>query len=52
MKSLKSFSVFNRWGKLVFYSTTMAKAGMENIKELDQDAGVYVWILEFYDKFE
>jgi gliding motility-associated-like protein len=47
MKSLKSFSVFNRWGNLVFYSTKEGEGWDGKSRGLTQDAGVYVWILEF-----
>ncbi len=49
MKSLKSFSVFNRWGNLVFYTTTQGKGwdGKQNGQMLN--TGVFVWILEFYN---
>lgn len=49
MKGLKSFSVFNRWGNLVFYTTTYGKTWNGKFQGVDQDPGVYVWILEFYD---
>jgi gliding motility-associated-like protein len=49
MKGLKSFSVFNRWGNLVFYTTTYNKKWDGKSQGVDQTAGVYVWILEFYD---
>lgn len=48
-KSLKSFSVFNRWGSLVFYSTKYGEGWNGKYKGINQDAGVYVWILEFTD---
>lgn len=49
MKSLKSFSVFNRWGNLVFYTTREGEAwdGKYNGENLDN--GVYIWMLEFYN---
>lgn len=49
MKSLKNFSVFNRWGNLVFYSSTYAEGWDGKYKGTAQDAGVYVWVLEFID---
>ncbi|MEO7983361.1 MAG: PKD domain-containing protein [Bacteroidota bacterium] len=49
MKSLKSFSVFNRWGNRVFYSTTEGEGWNGKYNNLDQAAGVYIWILEFID---
>ena len=49
MKGLKSFSVFNRWGNLIFYTTTYGKKWDGKFQGVDQNPGVYVWILEFYD---
>jgi gliding motility-associated-like protein len=49
MKGLKSFSVFNRWGNLVFYTTTYNKKWDGKFQGVDQNPGVYVWILEFFD---
>jgi gliding motility-associated-like protein len=49
MKSLKSFSVFNRWGNLVFYSTKYGEGWNGKYKGTNQDAGVFVWVLEFID---
>jgi gliding motility-associated-like protein len=49
MKSLKSFSVFNRWGNLVFFSKKEGEAWNGKSNGVNQDNGVYVWILEFYD---
>lgn len=48
MKSLKSFSVFNRWGNLVFLSKREGEAWNGKSNGVNQDNGVYVWILEFY----
>jgi gliding motility-associated-like protein len=49
MKSLKSFSIFNRWGNLVFFTTTYGQGWDGKYKGVAQDAGVYVWILEYID---
>jgi len=40
---------FNRWGNLVFYSTKYGEGWNGKYKGTDQDAGVFVWILEFID---
>ena len=48
MKSLKSFSIFNRWGNLIFYSTREGEGWDGKSKGITQDGGVYVWMLEFY----
>lgn len=49
MKGLKSFSVFNRWGNRIFYTTTYGKGWDGRYEGETQNSGVYVWILEFYD---
>ncbi len=49
MKGLKSFSVFNRWGNLIFYTTTYGKKWNGKFNGVEQNPGVYVWILEFYN---
>jgi gliding motility-associated-like protein len=49
MQSLKSFSVFNRWGNRVFYSETYRQGWDGKYKGVEQSAGVYVWTLEYYD---
>ena len=50
MKSLKSFSVFNRWGNLIFYTNRDGQGWDGKSQGVTQDAGVYVWILEFFNK--
>jgi gliding motility-associated-like protein len=49
MKGLKSFSVFNRWGNLVFYTTRYGETWNGKFQGVDQNPGVFVWILEFYN---
>jgi gliding motility-associated-like protein len=49
MKSLKSFSVYNRWGDRVFYSETYGDGWNGKHKNADAGPGVYVWILSFVD---
>jgi gliding motility-associated-like protein len=49
MKAFKSFSVFNRWGNLIFRSSTYGEGWDGKYKGVTQDPGVYVWILEFVD---
>ena len=50
MKSLKSFSVFNRWGNLIFYTNREGEGWDGKSKGVTQDSGVYVWILDFFNK--
>jgi gliding motility-associated-like protein len=49
MKGLKSFSIYNRWGNLIFFSKTYGEGWDGKTQGLEQAAGVYVWILEFYN---
>jgi hypothetical protein len=49
MKSLKSFSIFNRWGDKLYYSTTYGEGWNGRYRGIAQNVGVYVWILEFFD---
>ena len=49
MKSLKSFSIYNRWGDRIFYSAKTGEGWDGKLNGVKQNAGVYVWILEFYD---
>lgn len=49
MKSLVSFSVFNRWGARIFYSQQEGKGWDGRSNGEPQPTGVYVWILEFMD---
>ncbi len=49
MKGLISFSVFNRWGNMIFHTTTYGKTWNGKFQGVDQDPGVYVWILEFFN---
>jgi len=49
MKGLKSFSVFNRWGNLVYYTTKYGDGWDGKLNGVVQPNGVYVWILEFYN---
>jgi gliding motility-associated-like protein len=47
MKSLKSFSIYNRWGNVLFHSVTEGEGWDGTFKGEKQASGVYVWILEF-----
>lgn len=49
MKSLKSFSIFNRWGDRLFHTTKTGEGWNGKLNGVAQNAGVYVWILEFFD---
>jgi gliding motility-associated-like protein len=43
------FRVFNRSGKMVFQTTDFTKGWDGTVKGISQDAGTYVWNLEFDD---
>lgn len=47
MQSLQRFSVFNRWGNLIFSTNREGEGWDGKLKGLTQDSGVYAWILEF-----
>jgi len=49
MKALKNFSVYNRWGTLIFSTGTYGRGWDGKYQGINQDTGVYVWILEFYN---
>ena len=49
MKGLKNFSVFNRWGNLVFQTNREGEGWNGKLNGEDLDSGVYIWMLEFYD---
>ena len=49
MQSLKSFAIFNRWGKQVYATRTEGEGWDGKFQGIDQPAAVYVWMLEFYD---
>lgn len=48
MKGLKSFTVFSRWGNVVFFSKTYGEAWDGKFRGEPQASGTYVWVLEFY----
>jgi gliding motility-associated-like protein len=46
LKTLDYFTIYNRWGKLVF-STKISTAGWDGrISGLNQETGTYVWVAE------
>jgi gliding motility-associated-like protein len=50
MQSLKSFTIFNRWGQLLFHSRTYGEGWDGKFQGEEQNPGVYIWILEFVNK--
>lgn len=49
MKGLKSFSIFNRTGQLIYFTQTYGHGWDGKYKGTEQNTGVYVWLLEYYD---
>lgn len=49
MNGLKSFSVFNRTGQLIYYTQTYGQGWDGKYRGVDQPSGVFVWVLEFFD---
>jgi len=48
MKSLKGFSIFNRWGNRVFYTAKYGESWDGKYGGTVQPVGVFAWILEYY----
>ncbi len=46
MKSLSYFKVFNRWGELIFSTTTIGEGWDGTFKGKPQDIGTYVWMAQ------
>jgi gliding motility-associated-like protein len=49
MKGLKSFSIYNRGGQLIFFSKNYGEGWDGKFQGETQNTGVFVWVLEFYD---
>ena len=49
MKGLSSFSVFNRWGNLIYYTEKYGDGWDGKSQNVLQASGVYIWVLRFYD---
>jgi len=49
IKTLHYFSVFNRWGELVFSTKTIADSWDGTFKGAKQSPGVYIWMLKATD---
>ena len=47
---LVKFSVYNRWGELVFSSTEKNKGWDGNLKDKQQASGLYLWSIEAVNK--
>jgi gliding motility-associated-like protein len=49
MKSLDRFAVYNRWGQMVFSTTTIGQGWDGNFGGRGQDAATYVWLVDGVD---
>jgi gliding motility-associated-like protein len=47
--TLKEFSIFDRWGERVFTTSTRNEGWTGKINGIEQNPGVYVWILKYLD---
>lgn len=50
IKSINYFKVFNRWGQLLFSSTTLYKGWDGKLQGVEQPAGIYVFMAKGVDK--
>lgn len=50
IKSINYFKVFNRWGQLLFSSTTLFKGWDGKLQGVEQPSGVYVFMAQGIDK--
>ncbi|PZR27953.1 MAG: hypothetical protein DI535_08405 [Citrobacter freundii] len=46
IKQLSYFRIYNRWGQLVFSTTTLQHGWDGRLAGIDQAAGVYTWMIE------
>ena len=44
-----TFSIFNRWGELVFKSNLLSEGWDGVYKNISQELDSYIWTLEYYD---
>jgi gliding motility-associated-like protein len=49
IKKLDHFSIYNRWGQLIFSSNDFFKGWNGMLKGINQPTGVYVWNLKAID---
>ncbi|MFL5741148.1 MAG: choice-of-anchor L domain-containing protein, partial [Flavisolibacter sp.] len=49
MRALKFFTVYNRWGQIVFSTTTERMGWDGNLKGKNEPVGTYIWIAEAVD---
>jgi gliding motility-associated-like protein len=46
IKKINYFRVFNRWGQIVFSSTTLNEGWDGKLGGIEQQGGVYVWMVQ------
>jgi gliding motility-associated-like protein len=49
-KVFKRFSIYNRFGNMIFTTSKSGTGWNGNYKGLPQNAAVYIWVLEYLDK--
>ncbi|HMK26907.1 MAG TPA: PKD domain-containing protein [Chitinophagaceae bacterium] len=47
--TLKEFSIFSRWGERIFTTSTRDEGWKGKINGVEQNSGVYAWILRYID---
>jgi gliding motility-associated-like protein len=47
--TLKEFSIFSRWGERIFTTSTRDEGWKGKINGVEQNSGIYVWILKYVD---
>jgi gliding motility-associated-like protein len=48
-QKIKSFSIFNRWGQMVFRTTNSSAGWDGSFKNQIQPVGTYVWMIDYED---
>jgi gliding motility-associated-like protein len=49
--TIKEFSIFNRWGQLVFQTRTLGKSWDGTFKGKELPNGTYYWVMEVWDNY-
>jgi gliding motility-associated-like protein len=47
---LKQFSIYNRWGGIVFSTSEIGEGWDGTIRSISQSSGIYVWLIKAEDK--
>ena len=48
--TLKDFSIFNRWGQRIFFTSQTDNGWNGKIEGILQDSGAYIWMVNAFDK--